>query len=195
MGQVGNVLLHAAHSSMIEYSHPWLDSINHFFAVNGLHDLFNKLLAGKVTKGVLKKQLTQRLSDIYRQNNTTKLGNKPYLMELHKLTEDTEYKIQPYLKNCNPPEICNIYSRERTNSSKLSPIPYIEISGTCTECGVICLDSYGFVHKQVMLTICTNLHLCLALVKVYSNQSLSVFSFCFCLSFPFTLFALPKSKL
>ncbi len=49
-----NTLLHAAFDCMRINSHPWLDSVHHFFAVNGLSDLYNKVLMGGVTKGKLK---------------------------------------------------------------------------------------------------------------------------------------------
>ena len=95
-----------------------------------------KILQGGVTKGMLKSQIKRRLSDIFIQDNMSRLKSKTYLSELCNLTENTEYTTQKYLKIIKSPQLRNIYSRVRTNSSKLSPNPYSEISENCEKCGV-----------------------------------------------------------
>ena len=77
------------------------------------------------------------MSDIYKQGNTSKLREKPYLRNLYNLTKNSDYKYQRYLKIISSPQIRNIYSRIRTNSSRLSPNPYSEISDICQNCGVL----------------------------------------------------------
>ena len=68
-----NNLLNAAYDCMKEFSHPWISSMTHFFAVNGLYDLYEKILQGGVTKGMLKSQIKRRLSDIFIQDNMSRL--------------------------------------------------------------------------------------------------------------------------
>ncbi len=116
---------------------PWLDSIRYFFAVNGLYDLYNKIVMRGVTKGKLKTQLKKRLSDIYQQKNTEGLKNKSYLNGFHELTESTGYQMQNYLKIVSSPQLRNIYTKIRTNSSKLSPSPYTAITEKCDECDTL----------------------------------------------------------
>ncbi len=58
---------------MKTFSHPWISSMTHFFAVNGLYDLYEKILQGGVTKGMLKSQIKRRLSDIFIQDNMSRL--------------------------------------------------------------------------------------------------------------------------
>ncbi len=132
-----NTLLHAAFNCMRINSHPWLDSVHHFFAVNGLSDLYNKVLMRGVSKGKLKNQLKRRLSDIYQQNNSESLKNKPYLEGLYKFTESEGYKMQKYLRIVSSPQLRNIYARVRTNSSKLSPNPYTQVIEQCDKCGTL----------------------------------------------------------
>ncbi len=121
-------------------------SITHFFAVNGLYDLYEKIVQGGVTKGMLKSQIKRRLSDIFIQGNMSRLRSKTYLSELCDLTENAKYATQRYLKIIESPQIRNIYSRVRTNSSKLSPNPYSEISENCESCGVLRNFKHMLLH-------------------------------------------------
>ncbi len=129
--------MHAAFNCMKLNSHPWINSINYLFAVHGLNDLHDKIEARGITKGILKRQITMRLTDMYRQVNELKLKEKSYLSELRTLTGGSEYKLQNYLKVVTSPRVRNIYTKVRTNSSKLSPSPYLDISENCTSCGVL----------------------------------------------------------
>ncbi len=87
-----------------------------------------------------------RLSDIFIQENTSKLKEKKYLDELYSLVENTEYKTQNYLNVISSPQLQNIYPRVRTNSSRLSPNPYSEISDSCTTCGVVKNFKHVLLH-------------------------------------------------
>ncbi len=44
------------------------------------------------------------------------------------------YETQNYLKIVSSPQLRNIYAKVRTNSSRLSPNPYSEISDICDKC-------------------------------------------------------------
>ncbi len=136
----------AAYSCMKEFAHPWISSMTHFFAVNGFYDLYNKIIGGGVTEGMLKSQIKRRLSDIFIQNNESKLKEKTYLGELCSLVENTEYKTQKYLTVISSPRVRNIYTQVRTNSSRLSPNPYSEISDTCVTCGAIKNFKHVLLH-------------------------------------------------
>ena len=132
-----NVLLSAAYNCMKDFSHPWISSMSHFFAVNGFYDLYDKIIGGGVTKGMIKSQVKKRLSDIFIQDNMSRLNEREHLSELRELVDNTGYNTQKYLKIISSPQLRNIYSRVRTNSSKLSPNPYSAISENCETCGVI----------------------------------------------------------
>ncbi len=82
-----NPLLHAAFNCMKLNSHPWIDNVKFFFAVNGLTDLYNKIMAGGVSKGMLKTQVKLRLTDMYKQHNNSKLEDRSYLQGLYELTK------------------------------------------------------------------------------------------------------------
>ncbi len=93
-----NIRLSAAYDCMKEFSHPWIDKITHYFAANGLYDLYEKIIKGGVTKGMLKSQIKRRLSDIFVQNNMSKLKERAYLSEHFELVENTAYTTQKYLR-------------------------------------------------------------------------------------------------
>ncbi len=130
-------LLHAAFNCMKEYSHPWIDSVHYLFAKHGMSDLYNSITNRSVTKGRLKAILQRRLSDIYIQLINSKMQERPHLKLLHSLTQGTAFRKQQYLNVIDSPQTRIIYSRVRTNSSRLSPSPYLEISDTCDSCNVI----------------------------------------------------------
>ncbi len=75
--------------------------------------------------------------NIYQQNNSESLKNKPYLEGLYKFTESEGYKMQKYLRIVSSPQLRNIYARVRTNSSKLSPNPYTQVIEQCDKCGTL----------------------------------------------------------
>ncbi len=129
-------LLNAAFSCMKEYSDPWIDSVHYLFAKHGMSDLYKSIITRGVTKGKLKRLFLERLSDIYIQYNNSKMQEKPFLKDLYQLTEGKPYKKQNYLNVIASPQTRMIYSRIRTNSSKLSPSPYLETSDRCDSCNV-----------------------------------------------------------
>ncbi len=68
------------------------------------------------------------------------------MSELCDLTGHTEYTTQKYLKIIKSPQLRNIYSWVQTNSSKLSPNPYSEISENCEKCGVLRNFKHVLLH-------------------------------------------------
>ncbi len=70
------------------------------------------------------------------------------MSELCELVENTAYTTQKYLRVISSPQLRNIYSRVRTNSSKLSPSPYSEISNECETCGVVKTFKHVLLHCE-----------------------------------------------
>ena len=83
-----------------------------------------------------------RLRDISIQNINTNLERKPYLKDYKDFTNGSEFKISNYLLCIKAPEIRTMFTKIRTNSSKLSPRPYISISAKCERCE----NLYNFEH-------------------------------------------------
>ena len=129
------ILLNSAYNTMKEYKHPWLNSIHYILAKNGMDDVYRDM--SNLRSNYVKNSVKMRLCSIYEQDNHAKLSEKSYLRLLAKCTDTTEYKTQPYLKLITSPSIREVFTKIRTNSSKLSNKPYEESDSRCDTCNVM----------------------------------------------------------